>query len=373
MRGMRRLTVVALAVALVLASASPALARHRGGEGRAPYKVSKPRVAAEHVGVGVAFEASGVIAPAIAADDASTSVALNVYRPGKRGRLVLVSTVPAVLASLPETVTAYVGSITLPEVGKYALVAVVSRDGRPVARSAARPVFAVPPYRVSKPRVNSVKVVMGVSFEATGVIVPAIAVDDVSTTVAVSIYRLPKRGHAILVDSADAVLSSVSEGATAYSASITLPESGDYALVAAASRDGVAVARSSARRVFAALPYEVSRPRTDLHKVTAGTAFDATGVVVPGIAADDASTTVEVRVFKVGRHGRLALVDTVVAVLTGPVDEGTGYSASITLAERGQYVLVAVVVNDGVVLGRSGGRELHALRAEVSESSRSRH
>jgi hypothetical protein len=370
MSGTRRLTAAVLAVALLLASATPALAVHRGkGRGaRAPYKVAKPRVVSNHVAVGAAFEATGVIVPAIAADDASASVAIAVYRPGKRGRLVLVSTVPATLSSLSETVTAYSGTVTLPAVGSYRLVAVVSRDGVGVARSEGRPVFAVPPYRIGKARLASPKVTMGVSFEASGVIMPAIALDDVATTVAVSIYRLRKKGAPVLVGSADAALSSVSETVTAYTASITLPESGDYALVAVVSRDGLVLARSTARRVCAALAYKVARPRLERRRVTAGAAFDATGVVVPGIAADDLSTTVEVRVYKLGRHGRRALVDTVGATLTGPAGEGTAYSASVTIAERGTYVLVAVVVRGGVAYGRSSGRELRVFRAIVPET-----
>jgi hypothetical protein len=153
-----------------------------------------------------------------------------------------------------------------------------------------------------------------------------------------------------------AALSASADTGTVYAASLSLPAAGEYQLVAAVSLDGIVIARSAPRPVRAVLPYRVSRPCVASHKVTTGVSFDATGVVTPAIAADDASTTVVVRVLHVGRRGRLKEVALVDAVLTGAVGDGTGYSAAITLPAKGKYVLVARVMRDSVVLGRSGQR-----------------
>lgn len=220
------------------------------------------------------------------------------------------------------------------------------------------------PYRITRPSVASAKVVMGTSFDATGALVPAIAADDASTTVAIEVYGKPVRGHRGPLMSVPAALAASPDTGTTYAATLTLADAGEYQLVAAVSLDGTVIARSKPREIRVVLPYKVTKPRLVSPKVTAGESFDATGVVVPAIAADDASTTVAIRVLKVGRHGRLTAVDSVDAVLTGDVDSGTGYSASLTLADTGKYVLVAVVLRDGVVLGRSAARPVKVRPAE---------
>jgi hypothetical protein len=226
------------------------------------------------------------------------------------------------------------------------------------------------PYRVSKPSVPAEHVTMGLSFETTGVLVPAIAADDTSTTVAIEVYGRTSHGRSILVATVPAALSASADTGTVYDAIVTLPAAGPYGLVAAVSLSGSVVARSAARPVFAMLPYRVSTPRLASGRVVAGTSFDATGVVVPSIAADDASTTVSILVMRVGRRGRLTQVDSVAAALTGPVGDGTGYDASITLSSAGRYVLVAVVMQDGVVVGRSGQRPVRvSASAPVTPAS----
>lgn len=223
------------------------------------------------------------------------------------------------------------------------------------------------PYRVSKPSVPSQRVVMGVSFESTGVVIPPIAADDTSTTVVIKVYTPGKHGRLVSVSTVDAVLSPAADAtATVYDAFVTLPSAGKYALVAVVMRDGSPLATSAPRPVTAVLPYKVSRPRLVSHRVDEGTSFDATGVVTPALGADDPSS-LAILVYKVGRHGRLSLVATAAASFTGPVDEGTGYAASLMLPTAGKYVLVAVLSNADVVVGRSAGVQMRAKRVPVVE------
>jgi hypothetical protein len=228
------------------------------------------------------------------------------------------------------------------------------------------------PFSVTRPAVVSEKVVMGTSFDATGLVLPAIAADDTSTTVALQVYGRGDHGRPALIDSISAALSAATDTGTVYSAAVTLPDAGEYTLVAAVSQNGVVVAQSRGREIDVVLPYAVSRPRVVTPKVVTGTAFDATGVVVPSIAADDASTTVSVLVMQVGRHHRQTQVASIDAALS-VADTGTAYTASITLPTAGKYVLVAVVMRDGVVLGRSRGREMRAADAVVAPVTSSRH
>ena len=222
---------------------------------------------------------------------------------------------------------------------------------------------AVAPYRVSRPSVGSPTVVMGVSFDATGFLVPAIAADDTSTTVSILVFDASGRHRPTLLDSVPAALAASLDTGTAYAATMVIPSVGNYLLVAAVSRDGAIIARSKPREIRVVLPYRVTKPRVAAHKVATGVSFDATGEVIPAIAGDDASTTVSVQVMSVGRRHRLTQVAAFDAVLTGPVGDGTGYAAAVTLPTAGKYVLVAVVLRDGVVLGRSGQRPLKAFDA----------
>jgi hypothetical protein len=219
------------------------------------------------------------------------------------------------------------------------------------------------PYRISSPSVADERVAMGASFDVTGTIVPAIAPDDTSTTVSIEVFGPSVGRDPKPLLTVPTVLAASPDTGTVYAATLTLADPGHYLLVAVVSKDGAVVARSKASEITVLLPYTVSKPRIGSKWFLTGAAFDATGSVVPAIAADDASTTVEVRVFQLGRRQRPVLVSSAPAVLTGPVGEGTGYTASITLPTSGHYVLVAVVLRDGVVLGRSRGREVRALDA----------
>jgi hypothetical protein len=232
------------------------------------------------------------------------------------------------------------------------------------------------PYRVSRPHLADERVTMGVSFDATGVLTPAIAADDASTTVALEVYGPAGHGRPALLESVPAALSASPDTGTVYAATLTLSDPGRYLVVAAVSRDGSVIARSKSSEVRIVLPYRLSKPRVVSSRVLTGTSFDATGVVVPAIAADDASTTVSVLVFQTGRRHSRAQVAEVAATLTGAVGGGTGYSASLTLPTAGEYVLVAVVMRDGVVLGRSPEREVRAadvLPAPPRDHSRGMH
>jgi hypothetical protein len=240
--------VAAVAIALVFASVPGAFAFNRGsGARRAPYRVSKPTLASERVVMGVPFETTGSILPAIAADDASTTVAIEVYGPGKHRGLQVLDVVPATLAASPDTGTVYDATLTLPNPGEFLLVAAVSRDGSVIARSAPRPVRVVLPYKVSKPRVVSHKVDTGASFETSGVVFPAIAGDDTSTTVTILVLqRGTGRRHALAqVASFDAVLTGPVGDGTGFSATVTLPTAGKYILVTVVMRDGAVLGRSS--------------------------------------------------------------------------------------------------------------------------------
>lgn len=254
MRKLRWVTIVGVTVALVMASVPGAFAFGRGfGSRRAPFRVSKPRLVADRVVMGVSFEATGLILPAIAPDDSSTTVAVEVYGPGTHRGLQVLDAVPAALSAAADTGTVYDATLTLPDAGEFLLVAAVSRDGSVIARSAPRPVRVVLPYRVSKPRVLSHKVDTGSAFEASGVVLPAIAGDDASTTVSVLVLQKGKgRRHPIVqVASFDAVLTGAVGDGTGYSAMVTLPTAGKYILVAVVTRDGVVLGRSRQAEVRA--------------------------------------------------------------------------------------------------------------------------
>jgi hypothetical protein len=120
----------------------------------------------------------------------------------------------------------------------------------------------------------------------------------------------------------------------------------------------------------ALLPYVVTKPRVAKTVVHTGIAFDTSGSVVPTIAVEDTATTVAVRVFKIGARGRLSQTASVLATLTGPVGAGTGYDASVTFSKPGAYALQAVVLRDGVVLGRSDLRIMLARRVPVAAAAK---
>lgn len=228
------------------------------------------------------------------------------------------------------------------------------------------------PFKATKPRVSAAKVVMGVSFDATGFVTPAIAADDASTTVAVRAYNVSAHGRRKFVGSFSATLAALDDTHTAYDAVVALPKAGAYVLVAVVWRDGSPVARSAARPVLVVLPYKVTKPRLLSPKVAEGVSFEATGVVAPSIAADDASTTVSVVVYRLGKRNVAKRIDVVDAVLTGDAGSGTGYSAELTLAKAGKYVLVSVVRRDGVVLGRSTKRPVKVVKDASAASSRAK-
>jgi hypothetical protein len=223
-----------------------------------------------------------------------------------------------------------------------------------------------PAYKVTKPHVAGSTVAVGVAFDATGVVLPTIAADDSSTVVAVEVRRLsgPRKGGVLL--SVPAVLSAADTTGTAYSASVTLTSEGQFALSAVVSRGGQVIMRTTARPVRAVLPYRVTKPRVLSSRVATGTSFEATGVVTPAIAVDDTSASVSVVAYKVGRRAKLTQVGSFDAVLTGPIGEGTGYSASVSISDSGRYVLVAYVTRDGLVVGHSTQRPIRVTAAPAS-------
>jgi hypothetical protein len=375
MRTRKGVLIMVVAAALVLSSASVALANGRGGRGgvQATYLVTRPETGGP-VTAGMSFDATGLITPPIVVDDASTTVSVEVFSVPGRGRPLLLQTVPASLSTASDTTgTVYDATITLPLAGPYTLVTVVQNGGTTVGQSKPSCVYARLPHAVTKPALASDKVTMGVSFDATGVVTPAIAVDDASTTVSVEVFSLPKRGRPVLVSTVPAVLTPTTDAAgSVYDASIVLPQAGPYALVAIVQNGGVTLGQSKARLVSALLPYVVTKPSVLSQRVNAGDSFDATGVVTPAIAADDTSTTIDVLVYHVGRRGRLTLVSTVAGTFTGPDGDGTDYSATISLANPGRYVLVALVSSDGPVVGRSCGRTVVAAAPAPAVSGRTR-
>ena len=221
----------------------------------------------------------------------------------------------------------------------------------------------VVPYKVTKPSVPGDRVAMGVSFEATGLVLPSIAADDASTTVVVRVYGFGKRMRPMPLQTVAASLSpSADSSSTTYDASITLPKAGSYYLVAVVSKDGVAVSRSALRPVFAVLPYKISRLSVVSSRVATDTSFDATMVVTPVIAGDS-SAVVTVHAYRYDKRGRASEVASTTAAQTGPVGEGTGYSATFSFSTPGKYVLIAVLTRDGVVVGKSCGREIRIFGA----------
>lgn len=363
-----------VATVVVLAAATPAMARstravgHRGHGGQAslPFKVSTPSVPQESVIQGVAFDATGVIAPAVSSDGTPTAAMIEVYQFSRRGPASLVATPVATLTG-PDADgnTPYSVSITLPTAGQYALVTVLTQGDAVVGRSRPRYVRAILPYTVSKPHVASMFAVQGIQFDATGSIAPAIPGADPSYALALQVLSRGRHG-ASQVATADATFTGLdADGNTGYTASLSLPSAGSYSIVAVLTHDGVVVGRSKAREMVAKLPYVVSRPRVASFLQTAGTPFDATGTVKPALAPDDTSTTVAIQVFKLGRHARPSRVATVDGGFTGlDADGNTSYSASITIADAGRYALVTVVSRDGIVIGRSCARYV-AVQAAV--------
>jgi hypothetical protein len=365
-RRMRGALCAVIAAALVLATAAPAMARpsaasHRHGRGHGSdvslaFTVSKPAVAGRTVTVGVPFDASGTVSPAIAAGDTSTSVIVQVFGPCRRGRASLVATVPAVLSG-PDANgnTVYDASVAIASEGEYSLVTVAVQNDVVVGRSKAREVRAVLPYTVSRPRVEKKAVVQGMPFDATGTISPGIPVGDPSFAVAILVFQEGKHGAGSQVATVDGSFTGPdADGNTGYTASVTLPSAGEYQLVAVVTQNGAIVGRSGAREMVAKLPFKVSGPHVASWMQTTDTPFDATGSISPALAPDDTSTTVAVQVFKLGWRHASVLANTVTGSFTGlDADGNTGYTASITITDPGAYALVTVLTRDGIVIGRS--------------------
>jgi hypothetical protein len=214
-----------------------------------PYRVTGPRVASRVVHVGDSFEASGSVIPTIAPDDVATTVALEVLRLGD-GRPYKVATVPATLTGPVGKGTGYSAMLSLPKPGEYALVAVVMRDGNVVGRSDRRPILAVLPYRVSKPRVASSVVATGTDFDATGSVVPTITPED-NASVFIQVFRMRPRGARSLVSTVTASFTGPVGKGTGYSATLSLPSTGSYVLVAVVYKGDTLVGRSEGRPMLA--------------------------------------------------------------------------------------------------------------------------
>jgi hypothetical protein len=243
-------------------------------------------------------------------------------------------------------------------------VALVFSSASIVLAAPRRPVpKPKPAYRITKPHVASAKVTVGVAFDATGVVMPTITSDD--TTVVIEVRRLYGTHMGGVLMRVPAVLSSAATTGTLYTASVKLTSSGEFALAAVVRHDGKTVMRTTGRPVRAVLPYRVTKPRVLHARVVAGASFVATGVVIPGIDPADLTTTVSVVTYKVGRRGKLTKVARFDAVNTGAAGTGSGYSASVSLPSAGRYVLVGVVMRDGIVLGRSTQRPMLVRAAPV--------
>lgn len=228
-----------------------------------------------------------------------------------------------------------------------ALVLAVS----PVAVASAttgRPAPVVFPYRVSQPHVVRPAVVAGTAFDVTGSVCPTITAGD-TTTIVLKMFKLPSCSQSTTV--AATFTGPVGKG-TGWTASVTLPTAGAYQIVALALKDGVLVGKSQPLCMIATFPYRVTRPHVANTVVHVGDAFDATGSVCPTIAPDDPSTTVALKVIRRG-DCRPHEVASVPATLTGPVGKGTGYKATLSFSAPGEYALVAVVLRNGMELGRS--------------------
>ena len=376
-RTARSVLLGALAVALVLSTAPMAMAvAPRAGTGPAAtavYRVSALHVSHDMVKTGVPFEATGSVVPTIAPGDTSTTVAVQVFKGAISARPSQVTTAAAALTGPVGSGTGFDATIVFDRPGVYLLRAVVLHNGVIVGRSPVRPMTALLPYRVTGPRVARSVVRAGVQFEASGSVVPTIDLSDVSIAVAVRVFSVGKRGALSQVATVPGTLTGPVGNGTGYAASVALPKAGAYVLDTIVTDGGVIAGRSGLRAMTALLPYVVTTPHVKRPVVPAGVAFDASGSVGPTIALDDTATTVAVRVFRIGRHGKLSLVASVAATLTGPAGKGTGYDASVTLSKPGSYALRAVVLRGGEVLGRSELRLMLAKRAPaITAVSRSR-
>ncbi len=227
-----------------------------------------------------------------------------------------------------------------------------------------------PLYRVTKPHVVRPVVVAGATFEASGSVMPTITAGDTSTTVAILVLKGGKHARPAVVSTVPATLTEGARRGTGYTASLSLPGEGRWALVAVVLKDGVIVGRSEPRDMKARLPYRLTKPRVARSSVVASTTFEASGSVVPTIPAGDGAT-VAILVMKPGRCSRASVVATVPATLTENACRGTGYQASLSLPTTGRWTLVAVVMKDGTILGRSEPRMIKARAAAPCADLRS--
>jgi len=362
----------ALAVALVFATAPMTMATPPTGTVPpvAMYRVSVPHVAREIVKTGVPFEATGSVVPTIAPDDTSTTVAVQVFKGAMDSRASQVATVAAALTGAVGNGTGYDATITFDHAGAYVLRAIVLKNGAVVGRSPMRVMSAVLPYQVRGPFVARSVVRAGVQFDATGSVLPTIDGSDPTLAVTVRVFSIGNRGALSQVATVAATLTGPVGNGTGYAASLSLPKAGAYVLDAVLTDGGAVAGRSGYRPMTALLPYVVTKPRVAKTVVPTGIAFDASGSVVPTIALDDTATTVAVRVFKIGPRGRLFQTASFAATLTGPAGSGTGYDASVTLSKPGAYALQAVVLRDGVVLGRSDLRIMLARRVPAAAAAK---
>jgi hypothetical protein len=247
MRTARTVLAAVLAASLVLAAAPAAMAVSKPVPRRHPlYKVSVPRVASRVVKMDVPFEASGSVLPTVAPD---ATVTVQVFGIGARGRRFFEKEFVATTAPAARG-TSYSAQVSLPGAGAYALIAVVRKGGKVVACSGTRMMKAVLPYRISIPRVARSVVATGVAFEASGSVVPTIGPGD-TATVALQVFRVNLRGGHLNPSGVADIAATVTGDGSGYSALVTLPKVGVYALVAVVKMDGKVVGRSAPRIVTA--------------------------------------------------------------------------------------------------------------------------
>ena len=353
MRLIRLATVGLLAAALLPVSVPVAAARPVSKAPVPPVvraRVTAPR-APRSVTVGVVFEATGSVTPSISADDTNSAVTIQVFKwTGRMAGWSKVSTASAGFTGPVGTKsTGYSASLSLADAGSYGLAAVFTRAGKVVARSDLSVIVVKPAFRVSAPHVAKAVVPVGTTFVATGSVSPTSPAGD---TLGIRVFKWAGRSGWSQVATVSAALTP-GDVTTAYGASLSLPEIGNYALVAVLKNGDAVVASSEMRPMVAAPIYRVSTPRAG-GRASVGATITATGSITPTVPAD--GTTVAVKVFAWGgaRAGWVATA-TAAGQFTGPVGtKSTGYAASYLPAAKGWYELVAVVSKSGTVLGTSG-------------------
>lgn len=203
---------------------------------------------------------------------------------------------------------------------------------------------------VSQPRAARGSFRVGESFVATGFVTPAVPSDTTTTSVVVKVYKVGRRGRLSAIVNAGAVFTGPAKGGTGYSAAVSIPEAGTFLMQAVVNQSGRQVAASAIGPVRAIPAMTLSKLQIVNAPARALVPFQVTGVVAPGA---DAATGVTVRVTRLNVDGSVTEVTSAAASLTGPSGNGTAYSAVLTVANAGTYLLSAIGTKNGVPVGWS--------------------